>query len=176
MKTRTQKLDGPRKALLATACLLLAAGLAAAAEDAGPTAAPPQTIDPDLLLALVAEVKSLRIELLEHRLESYDERITLLEQGLEHVALERSAIENKHQTLDAEVDEIEFSLQDPDLDNGQRAYLEATREELDWQRSRTLDHETETLDEQEHDLKVRFRDLQKTRKRIALYIQGLTGN
>ena len=173
MEVRTMKV----KRLFGTilAMTLLTAGLTAGAGDADPidAATPSQPVDVGVLFALVAEVKSLRLELLEHRLETYEQRIDLLEQGLERLAIERSEIDGQHEEIDEEVDEVELLLQDPELDGGERAYLEATREELDWKRSRTLVHAEKELDTQEHDLKARRRGLQKTRNQLAAHIQAL---
>ena len=70
-------------------------------------------------------------------------------------------------------DEIELLLQDPDLDPGERSYLEATRKELDWKPTRTIDDEDLTLDAREADLKTRHKGLEKTRKRLAAHLQAL---
>ena len=168
-----------KRTILAITCLMLAAGLTAGASDADSidaVAASRPQIEVDVLLALVAEVKSLRLELLQHRLETYDQRIALLELGLEKVAIERSELDDKDVELDAQADEIEYLLQDPDLDSSERSYLEASREELDWRRTRTLDDATTTLDSEEDDLKARQKDLKKTRNQIAAHIRGLVGN
>ena len=164
------KINGRRRMTLAMTCLLFAAGLTAGTSNAETIegAASAQTvIDVDVLLALVAEVKNLRIELLEHRLESYDQRIALLDQGLEKLVSERSAIDDMYAEMSEEVDEVEFQLQDADLDGGERNYLEAAREELEGKRTRTIDHATAALDTEEHDLKARHRDLKTTRNLIG---------
>jgi len=177
MKIKKMNAHGIKRTILAMTCFLLATGLTVAASDADTIDSAAQSnIDVDVLLALVAEVKSLRLELLEHRLETYEQRIAVLELGLEKVALERSEIDGKDAVLDDEIDEVEYLLQDSELESGERSYLEATREELDWKRSRTLDHETTRLDAEEDDLKTRHRALQKTRKQIAAHIQGLIEN
>ena len=179
MKIRTIKTNGLKRTILAMTCLLLTAGLTTGVSDADSidaTTAPQTQIDVEILLALVAEVKNLRLELLEHRLETYDQRIALLELGLEKVATERSGIDDKDAQMNAQADEIEFLLQDPDLDGGERSYLEASREELDSKRSRTLDNEIAALDNEEDDLESRYQELQKTRTQIAAHIRGLIGN
>jgi DNA repair exonuclease SbcCD ATPase subunit len=83
-----------------------------------------------LLQRLAAEVRKLRSELLEQRLESQELRITLLKNELEQARATQQQLEEQERTISQEVAEVEKQLGQASLMVADREQLEATKAEL----------------------------------------------
>ena len=130
-------------------------------------------VGPGPFLELVDQVQLLRMELLELRLERYDERIESLERELEQASTETSRIEASRDATYQEFDETDDLLGDPELGQAERAYLETTREVLDSDRMRALDEAADSLEERENALEARRRTMEKSRKRLIAKLAAL---
>jgi hypothetical protein len=79
---------------------------------------------------LAEEVKALRLELVEERIERQREKVAKLERGLARMGSDRQRAEQGYEALGVEVTQIDERLGDPTLGEEERAGLEATKVEL----------------------------------------------
>ena len=116
-----------RSQLLYGCLLLLATG--AARGQSGNTAAPcgQEGLEPNQHKALVAEVRKLRIELLEFRIEAQAAKIPILEHQLGLIEAQRLKLAEEEQTGSQQLANIDAQLSDQTLAPAQRAEIEGVK-------------------------------------------------
>ena len=79
------------------------------------------------LAALTAEVRTLRLELLEQRLAQQDQNISWLQDRRQKLQTDRRALDEREQSTLRELNELNQRLSQPGLDPAERTQLEALR-------------------------------------------------
>jgi chaperonin cofactor prefoldin len=184
MEIRTMKHRTQNKATLVVTCLLLASTIAAFADETAPAdvaaaavvAAPvedPADVGPGAFLVLVDQVRLLRREVLELRLDRLDERIEGLERELAQVSSEMRRLDERYDARQQELVEMQGQLTDPELDDADREYLEAMVEVRDSEQSESHDDSAESVEQREDELTAQLNSLQKQRRRLSRTLDAL---
>ena len=165
-----------REILMVTCCVL--AATTSFADDTAERIAPSdltaiEQVGPGAFLALLEEVRLLRMEVLELRRERSDERIAGLERELNQVADERVEVEEQYDIADMELTEAEGQLSDPDLGDADRAYLEATIRKRDSRQSHSLAASEDRLEAREDELFARLQNIRRERERMSAALAAL---
>jgi len=105
-----------------------------------------------LLQRLTVEVRKLRSELLEQRLEAQELKLTLLKRELEQARAKQQQLEEEEQALSQEVAELDKQLSQSTLTTEDREQLETAKTELDGGRLERLRAERQKVTEQKAQL------------------------
>lgn len=122
---------------------------------------------------LLNEVRMLRAEVIELRLDRYDERIEALGRELSGVEHEIAELEARRKEARHNLAEVNGMLTDPDLDEIGRDYLETTLEVLDVGKSGAFEDAQDRLESRERELVATLNSLKKDRKRLTAVLQAL---
>jgi predicted nuclease with TOPRIM domain len=79
------------------------------------------------LIELTAEVRNLRLELLEQRLERQDQTITLLQNQVDNIRADQRRLEEQERSTARELAELNHRLSQPDINQEERTQLEHLR-------------------------------------------------
>lgn len=122
------------------------------------TAIAEQTLDPGAWLRFIGlEVRQLRVELFEHRLENEAEKITVLERDLAAARSERVALQAEESVHRQQVANLDAQLAEASVEPEARAQMEASKAELAGSATEKLRIAQNTLAAREAEIAERIR-------------------
>lgn len=127
------------------------------------------------LQTLLAEVRSLRIELLQEKIERAQFRIAEIEHNIRIAETERSQASSQQRTQAQELNEIQERLTQPSLATEERTELEAYRQQMMTSAASRLAEQASSLAKREAALRDQLGQEQRQRNQLLENLRSLGG-